>query len=47
MANIDPQPIIEEAFKGTLAAGQIQILKDVSAQQDSILGGGQANVLSI
>ena len=38
--------IIEQAFKGTLTPDQIQILKDVSAQQDSILGGGQANALS-
>jgi RHS repeat-associated protein len=38
--------IIEQAFQDTLAPDQIQILKGVSAQQDSILGGGQANALS-
>jgi RHS repeat-associated protein len=35
--------IIEQAFRGTLTRNQIQILKDVSAQEDSPLGGGQGN----
>ena len=38
--------IIDTAFKGSLSPAQLQILKDVSAQQDSILGGGQGNGLS-
>ena len=37
--------IIDSAFPN-LTPAQRQILKDVSAQQDSILGGGQANDLS-
>ena len=37
--------IIDKAFPN-LTAAQRQILKDISAQQDSILGGGQANSMS-
>jgi RHS repeat-associated protein len=37
--------IIDAAFPN-LSGTQRQILKDVSAQQDSILGGGQANSMS-